>query len=53
MGSGYARKVLPSETMVHKNAPNGAALLPIGIEIKANVLNNLWTALQYAHNVAE
>jgi hypothetical protein len=39
--------------MVHKNAPNDAELLPIGIEINANVLNNLWTALQYAHDVAE
>jgi hypothetical protein len=32
---------------------NGAAFLPIGIEIKANVLNNLFSALQYAYDVAE
>jgi hypothetical protein len=44
---------LPPETMVHKNAPNGADFLPVGIEIKTNALNDLWTALQYAHNVAE
>jgi hypothetical protein len=39
--------------MVHKNAPNGADFLPVGVEIKANVLNDLRTALQYAHNVTE
>jgi hypothetical protein len=39
--------------MIHKNAPNSADFLPVGIEIKTNALNDLWTALQYAHNVAE
>ncbi len=39
--------------MVYKDTPNGADLLPVCIEIKTNALNDLWTALQYAHNVAE
>jgi hypothetical protein len=39
--------------MIHKNAPNGADLLPVGIEINANALDDLRTALQYAYNIAE
>jgi hypothetical protein len=39
--------------MIHKNAPNGANFLPVGIEFNANVLDDLRTALQYAYNVTE
>jgi len=39
--------------MIHKYAPNSAYLLPVGIEIDANALDDLRAALQYAHNVAK
>jgi hypothetical protein len=39
--------------MVHKNAPSSTYLLPVGVEINANALDDLGTTLQYAHNVAE
>jgi hypothetical protein len=39
--------------MIHKNAPNSTHLLPVGIKIDANALDDLVTTLQYAHNVAE
>jgi hypothetical protein len=39
--------------MIHKNAPSCTDFLPVGIEIKANILNDLWATLQYTHNIAE
>jgi len=39
--------------MIHKNAPNSAYFLPVGIEIYAKTLNDLRATLQYANNVAK
>jgi hypothetical protein len=39
--------------MIHKYAPNSAYLLPVGIEIDANALDDLRATLQYAYNVAK
>lgn len=44
---------MPSKAMIHKNTPNNAYLLPIGIKINANALDDLRATLQDAHNVAE
>jgi len=39
--------------MIYKNTPGSADLFPVGIEINANVLDDLRATLQYTHNVAK
>jgi hypothetical protein len=39
--------------MVHENTPSSTNLLPVGIEINADTLDDLRAAFQHTHNITE